>query len=118
MGSNLAAARCVQNAQGPEKLEIAVTRTMLRDALSALAAVTLVTAGANSAASAQSKHIKAFQAEVAMDAVRGAKPKAPKLAAPPRQTANGQDWRWFQDYGGAKLSQPSVQKELSLSDDQ
>jgi hypothetical protein len=84
---------------------------MLRDALSALAAVTLVTASVSSAA--QSKSIKAFQAEVA----RGAKLKAPKLAAP-RQTANGQDWRWFQDYGGGKYSEPSVQKELSLSDEQ
>jgi len=108
-----------------------MTRTMLRDALSALAAVTLVSAATGAPASAQGKSIRAYQAEVSIDAVRGLKPKAQKraplgvgqdvmsLAGPAsRQTANGQDWRWFQDYGGGKYSQPSVQKELSLSDDQ
>ena len=96
-----------------------MTRTMLRDALSALAAVTLASAAAESPASAKGHALKAYQAEVALDAVRGAKPKSLKAAkelTTPARNPNGQDWRWFQDYGGGRFSQPSVQKELSLSD--
>jgi len=57
-----------------------MTRTMLRDALSALAAVTLVSAATGAPASAQGKSIRAYQAEVSIDAVRGLKPKAQKRA--------------------------------------
>ena len=98
-----------------------MTRSMLRDALSALAAVTLVSTSAGGPASAQGRSIKTHQAEVALDAVRGLNPKSLKAAkepAPRARNPNGQDWRWWQDYGGGRYSQPSVQKELSLSDDQ
>jgi DNA-binding FadR family transcriptional regulator len=43
-----------------------MTRSMLRDALSALAAVTLVSTAAGSPASAQAKSIKSYQAEVGL----------------------------------------------------
>ena len=82
-----------------------MTRTMLRDALSALAAVTLVSAASNSPAAARARSIEAYQAEVALDAVRGLEPKSLKAAKeqpPPSRNPNGQDWRWFQDYGGGK----------------
>ena len=114
-----------------------MTRTMLHDALSALAAATLASAAPGFSASAQGKSIKVYHAVVAMDAVRGPKRNTPdsldtekqatpkgvaqdamSLAGPvPRRTTTGQDWRWWQDYGGGRHSQPSVQKELSLSDD-
>jgi hypothetical protein len=98
-----------------------MTRTMLRDVLSALAAATLVSAVPGGAALAQGKSLKTFHAEVAMDAVRGAKAKTAMTAKQPSSpsNANSQNWRWFQDYGGgSRFSQPSVQKGLSLSDDQ
>ena len=95
-----------------------MTRSMLRDALSALAAVTLASAAAESPASAKGHALKAYQAEVALDAVRGATLKAAKELTTPARNPNGQNWRWFQDYGGGRFSQPSVQKELSLSDAQ
>jgi hypothetical protein len=93
-----------------------MTRSMLRDALSALAAVTLVSATTGSAAAAQAKSIKVYQAAVALDAVQGLKPKALKAAkalAMPARNPNGQDWRWFQDYGSGKY-QPSVQRSCRL----
>ena len=100
-------------------MEIAMTRTMLRDALSALAAITLISAASGATASAQGQSVRAYRAEVALDAVRGPKPKAAKrfgtrkeaaplgvaqdvmsLAGPaPASTPNGQNWRWWQDYG-------------------
>ena len=94
-----------------------MTRSMLRDVLSALAAATLV----SGPATAQGQSIKAYRAEVAMDAVRGAKAQTTMTAKQPStpSNANSQNWRWFQDYGGgSRFSQPSVQKGLSLSDDQ
>ncbi|HSD92302.1 MAG TPA: hypothetical protein VLB11_04680 [Methyloceanibacter sp.] len=106
-----------------------MTRTMLRDALSALAAVTLASAAPGAAASAQGQSVRAYRAEVAIDAVRGPKPKAAKRlgaqtqAAPlgvaqdvmsltgpaPASTPNGQNWRWWQDYGGGSLTAGSTQ---------
>jgi hypothetical protein len=106
-----------------------MTRTMLCDALSALAAVTLISGAANGPASAQAKSVKSYQAEVAIDAVRGPKPKGAKRlgaqnqAAPlgvaqdvmsltrptPASTPNGQNWRWWQDYGGGSLTSGSMQ---------
>ena len=82
-----------------------MTRSMLRDALSALAAVTLASTAAGGPASAQGRSIKAYQAEVSIDAVRGLKPKSLKAAkepATPARNPNWQDWRWWQDYGGGK----------------
>lgn len=95
-----------------------MTRMMLRDALSALAVTTLASGAAGDPASAQGKSVKVFRAEIAMDAVRGAKSStlgAEKQAAPlgaqdvmsltgpaPRRTPTGEDWRWFQDYGGGR----------------
>ena len=98
-----------------------MTRSMLRDVLSALAAATLVSAAPGGPATAQGQSIKAYRAEVAMDAVRGAKAQTTMTAKQPSTPshANSQNWRWFQDYGGgSRFSQPSVQKGLSLSDDQ
>jgi hypothetical protein len=107
-------------------MEVAVTRTMLRDALSALAAVTLASAAT---ASAEGQSQKTYRAEVAMDAVRGPRPKAAQTlgaqteGAPsnvgrnvmsltgsaPANTLNGQNWRWWQDYGGGSLTAGSMQ---------
>jgi hypothetical protein len=108
----------------PHELEVAMTRTALRDALSALASVTHVSGAACGAAVAQSKAIKVHRAEVAVDAVRGPKPMTPmsrgvardvmSLAGPAtRRTATGHDWRWWQDYGAGRYAQASVQTELS-----
>ena len=95
-----------------------------------------------SRASARGRSIRSHHAKVAVDAVRGLKPKTPKdlgtqqwdprldagqdvlslAGRAPRRTATGQDWRWWQDYGGGRHSQSltpgSVQKGLSISDEQ
>jgi hypothetical protein len=93
---NLAAARRVQDMVNPHELEVAMTCTS-----------------------------RSYQAEIAVDAVRRQTPKALRAApgraqevtleaAPsPRLTANGQNWRWWQDYGAGKYAQPLAQKELS-----
>jgi hypothetical protein len=68
------------------------------------------------------KAIKVHRAELAMDAVLT--PKAlsaaqstaqhvPEAALSPQQTANGENWRWWQDYGAGRHRQISVQSELS-----
>ena len=110
-----------------------MTRPIVRDALSALAAATLAAAAPGGPALAHGKVIKVYHAAVALDAVRGFKdPGARKgvlpmdvaknlmpLAGPaPLRTASGHDRRWWQDYGRGRHSQPSAQKELSLSDEQ
>jgi hypothetical protein len=58
-------------------------------------------------AAVRRKAIKVHRAEVAMDAVLT--PQAPRVvmveAAPsPQQAANGQNWRWWQDYGAGRHS--------------
>jgi hypothetical protein len=60
--------------------------------------------------------IKVHRAEIAIDALL--KPQAPRVvmleAVPsPQQTANGQNWRWWQDYGAGRHRQISVQNQLS-----
>jgi hypothetical protein len=62
------------------------------------------------------KAIKVHRAEIAMDAVL--KPQAPRVvmsevAASPQQAANGQNRRWWQDYGAGRHRLFSVQSELS-----
>jgi hypothetical protein len=62
------------------------------------------------------KAIKVHRAEIAMDAVL--KPQALRVvmlevAPSPQQTANGQNWRWWQDYGAGRHRQFSVQNEVS-----
>jgi len=73
----------------------------------------------------RARSIKVHRAKVALDAVREARPRtqrdlamttwAPRPAR--RRTATGHDWRWWQDYGRWRHFQPSVQKELALSDE-
>jgi hypothetical protein len=82
----------------PHEMEVAMTRTMLRDALSALAEVTRVSAATCGQASAQSKFIMAYQAKVALDAVR--RRTGPAL----RRPVPGENWRWWQDYGRGTIS--------------
>jgi hypothetical protein len=62
------------------------------------------------------KAIKVHRAEIAMDAVL--KPQAlrvvtSEVAPSPQQAANGQNWRWWQDYGAGRHRRTSVQNELS-----
>jgi hypothetical protein len=62
------------------------------------------------------KAIKVHRAEIAMDVVL--KSRAPRVvmleAAPsPQQAANGQNWRWWQDYGAGRHRQISARSELS-----
>jgi hypothetical protein len=67
---------------------------------------------------------RAYRAELAMDALRVANPTAEKpcrlgphaernVVSPAewaRQTANGQNWRWWQDYGAERYAQPSLRE--------
>jgi hypothetical protein len=60
--------------------------------------------------------VKVHRAEIAMDAVL--KPQAPRAvmleAAPsPQQAANGENRRWWQDYGVGRHRRISVRTEVS-----
>jgi hypothetical protein len=85
---NLPAARRVQDMVNLHELEAAMSRTA----------------------------VKVRRAEIAMGAVL--KPKARRVvmletAPSPQQAANGQNRRWWQDYGAARHRQTSVRNELS-----
>jgi hypothetical protein len=85
---NLPGARRVQFMSRPHELEATVSRTA----------------------------VKVHRAEIAMDAVL--KPQASQAvmleAVPsPQQAANGQNWRWWQDYGAGRHRRISVRTDVS-----